>query len=91
MAEFQVTLSKEQSESLQKYIYKLTHDTVEQVRREAALSKEWLRKGEAAEYLDIAHTTLNRWIDAGLKVSTVNGVQLISKQAINEFLIEHQI
>lgn len=51
MAEFQVTLSPDQSESLQKYLYEITSKTIEQVRREAGLSKEWLRKGEAAEWI----------------------------------------
>lgn len=91
MAEFQVMLSAEQSESLQKSIYEVTSKAVEKVRREAGLSKEWLRKGETCKYIGIANSTLDRWIAEGLKISIVNGVQLISKKAINEFLIKHQI
>lgn len=91
MAEFQVTLSPDQSESLQKYLYEITSKTIEQVRREAGLSKEWLRKGEAAEWIGISINTLSQWIDEGLRVSIVNGVQLISKAEISRFLIEHQL
>ena len=91
MAEFQVTLSPDQSESLQKYLYEITSKTIEQVRREAGLSKEWLRKGEAAEWIGISINTLSLWIEDGLRVSIVNGVQLISKAEISRFLIEHQV
>ncbi|WCG32623.1 DNA-binding protein [Enterococcus dispar] len=91
MSEFQVTLSSEQSESLQKYIYELTSQTIDQVRREAGLSKEWLRKGEAADFIGISSNTLSQWVEDGLKVSIVNGVQLISKAEISRFLIEHQL
>lgn len=90
MAEFQVTLSGEQSETLQKYIYELATNAVNQVRKEAGLQKEWLRKGEMAEFIGIARTTLDSWIDEGLKISIVNGVTLISKKEVTRFLIDHQ-
>lgn len=90
MAEFQVMLSNEQSETLQKFIYELASSAVEQVRKEAGLQKEWLRKGEMAEFIGIARTTLDSWIDAGLKISIVNGVTLISKKEVTRFLIDHQ-
>lgn len=90
MAEFQVMLSSEQSETLQKFIYELATNAVEQVRKEAGLQKEWLRKGEMAEFIGIARTTLDSWIDEGLKISIVNGVTLISKKEVTSFLIDHQ-
>lgn len=90
MAEFMITLNNEQSDSLQKYIYNITSEAVKRAREDASMEKEWLRKGEMADFIGIARTTLDSWIDEGLKISIVNGVTLISKKEVTRFLIDHQ-
>lgn len=90
MPEFMITLSQDQSRDLQRSIYEMTTQAIEQVKKDAGLSKEWLRKGEMCDYIGISRSTLELWIKDGLKNSVINGVTLISKTAINEYIIEHQ-
>lgn len=85
-----VHLDPEMDKSLREYICTLTRESIDQVRKEASLSKEWLRKGEASKFIGISPKILNDWIDKGLKTSVVEGVTLISKNSITEFLIEHE-
>lgn len=89
MTKLQIVLSDEQANSLEKSVVEVITKSLEYGNSKWA-SKEWLRKGECAEHMGIARTTLDSWIKKGLKVSVVQGVQLISKQALNEFLQEHQ-
>ena len=84
-------LTSEQLNDLSSQLHKVLSQSVEQVRREAGLNKEWLKKKEAAAYIGISRTTLDDWIQAGLKISLVNGVQLISKKDITEFLVAHRV
>lgn len=90
-ASISVRLDPEMDTSLRKYIYELTRESIDQVRKETALSKEWLRKGEAAKYIGISPKILNDWIGKGLKTSVVEGITMISKSNISNFLIDYEL
>lgn len=52
---------------------------------------EWMNKQQACEYCNVAYNTLTKkFIPNGLKVSTVDGVERISKTACNEFLEKYE-
>lgn len=53
--------------------------------------KEWLKQKEACEWLNISYNTLQLWRTKGLKISTIEGITLISKKEINRFLEENEV
>lgn len=53
---------------------------------------EAMNKKQACEYLNIAYNTLmNVYIPNGLKVSIVDGIERIRKEACDEFMKQHEI
>ncbi|MGG5369578.1 helix-turn-helix domain-containing protein [Enterococcus sp. AZ196] len=52
----------------------------------------WMNKKQACEYCNVAYNTLTgKLIPNGLKVSIVDGIERISKEACDEFLKKHEI
>jgi len=83
-----VLLSREQSQALSDYVYKLVADSVESVKRDAGISQRWLRKGKAATYAGVSEGTFSSWVKQGLPCRFINGVSLFSKSDI-DFWIMH--
>jgi len=53
---------------------------------------ETMNKKQACEYLNVSYNTLvGVYIPNGLKVSIVNGIERIRKEACDDFLKEHEI
>lgn len=48
--------------------------------------KPYMNKKEAALYIGVSFNTLQKFIDKGMPVIEVDGVKLISKRDIDEFL-----
>ncbi len=48
--------------------------------------KGWMRPMTAANYADVSLRTMRNWLAAGLRHSRVNGVVLISKEHLDEWL-----
>lgn len=62
---------------------------LEQKRKELPLA---MNKKQACEYLNISYNSLvGVYIPNGLKVSVVNGIERIRKEACDEFMKEHEI
>lgn len=59
--------------------------------QEASYGKDWLKQKEACEWLNISYGTLQLWRSKGMKIATVEGITLISKEEINRFLKENQV
>ena len=58
----------------------------EAVQRER-ITKDWMDQKTTCEYLGISFGTLQNFRRLGLKISTVQGKTLVSKNEINRFLI----
>lgn len=52
---------------------------------------EWLNIKQACAYAGVSFNTLKKWIAMGLRVSTIAGMQRISKKAINDFYQENEM
>lgn len=52
---------------------------------------EYMNMKQTAEYAGISFNTLKKWIAMDLRVSTISGIQRISKKAIDDFYLEHEI
>lgn len=90
MAEIAVLLSEEQSKALQAYVYQLVTKSVADARRDAGMDKPFLNKKEAAAYIPVSETTLNKWIhNYGLPVHIIEGVSLVSKKELIEFVLNN--
>lgn len=50
------------------------------------INKPYMNKKEAAQYINVSFNTLQKFIDNGLPVIEVDGVKLLSKKDIDEFL-----
>jgi len=51
----------------------------------------WMKKKEAVKYANVDGKTLNGFIADGLTVSIKDGVQRISKKAIDEYYESHEV
>lgn len=51
----------------------------------------WMKKGEAAEYANVSANTLKKFINDGLKVSIKDGVERISKKAIDDYYLSNEV
>ncbi|GAB5055485.1 hypothetical protein NVV76_00990 [Pediococcus ethanolidurans] len=52
---------------------------------------EWLNMKQAGQYANVSFNTLKKWIAMGLRVSTIAGMQRISKTAINDFYQQNEM
>lgn len=86
----QVSLSEEQTVSLKRYIFEITKETIEEVRKSAGLDKPFLKQKYAAEYLGISVNTLKSLERQGLPSITIDGLKLYSKEEMNKFLLSKQ-
>lgn len=88
MAEVQVILAEQQAEALQNNIYQLINNAVETARRDTGLDKKFLKKKDAAKYAGVSLSTFSSWlIKYNIPVHYIDGIQLISKQDIDSFII----
>ncbi len=92
MANIQIPLPDSFQEDFKSMLTNVARQAIETAREQDAsyYGKDWLKQKEAMEWLNISYGTLQLWRSKGLKISTVAGITLISKDEINRFLIEHQ-
>lgn len=90
MDNIQVMLTSEQSASLKEYIYNITKESIEEVKREAGLDKPFLKQNAMAKYLGISVNTLKKLETYGLKSVTIDGLKLYSKEEAVKFLLQYQ-
>lgn len=86
MSTVSIVLTDEQINSLQQNIYLTITNAIAQARNDTALEKRYLRKKETCEYLGISNNTLDKWIELGFPIITINRTLLFDKQAMNEWL-----
>lgn len=51
----------------------------------------WMNKKEAAEYANVSPHTLKKFIEKGLKVSVIDGIERISKKAVDDYYLNNEI
>lgn len=79
-------LTRDQEESIRMHINSIINDAVEKNTSVKYLGREYLRIGEASDYLGITPVTLNKFIRMGLAVSIIDGTKLVSKSSIKKFV-----
>ncbi|MDG4977303.1 helix-turn-helix domain-containing protein [Lactococcus lactis] len=92
MSEFQITLTEEQTKSLQHYVFEMTSEAVKRAVSTAGSDKEWLNQGDAAKWLGVSTSTLLNYVkEYSLPCSGKGGRKFYSKTQISAWLLESQI
>lgn len=86
----EMELSPVTEEAFKKYFRELLLEQVNEIRQDEMKSRPYLNKKDMAAWLGVSKNTLDKFIKAGLKVSDINGSQLIGKQTALEFLKDHE-
>ena len=59
---------------------------VEEALKRERTAKDWMTQKELSAWLNVSYGTIQVWRGLGLKVATVMGKTLVSKQEVNRFL-----
>lgn len=84
-----IELSQTFIESYQSVFYNLAKESIEKA-QEGFSQKQFMNKKEAAAYLGVSFNTFQKIEKMGLPIIEIDGVTLIKKQDIDEFLNDHK-
>lgn len=87
---FQIVLDEQQRKELSNDIYTTVKDAIRQAREEEQCAKPYLNKKEMAKWLGVSTDTIYKLIKRGLPVTKIDGMQLIGKEAMINFLKQHE-
>ena len=88
----QLTLDENMIQTLTEAINTLYQQTLEQARRDAGISKEYLTIPQALKFIDVSRNTLtNNFIAKGLPTYVIEGKTYLKKSEINEFIASHKV
>jgi excisionase family DNA binding protein len=86
-----VELPTEFNEELRKMMFDTALEAFQKAGEGKALP-EFMKLGEACEYLSVSRVTMDRLIrNHGLKASVIGGITRVSKRDVIEFMKAHQI
>nr|WP_321315949.1 helix-turn-helix domain-containing protein [uncultured Ligilactobacillus sp.] len=87
---FQVVLDEQQRKELSNDIYNTVKNAINKAKQEEQHAKPYLNKKEMAKWLGVSTDTIYKFIRNGLPVANIDGMQLIGKETIINFLKEHE-
>ncbi|WP_290032802.1 helix-turn-helix domain-containing protein [Ligilactobacillus cholophilus] len=87
---FQVVLDEQQRKELSNDIYNTVKNAISKAKQEEQHAKPYLNKKEMAKWLGVSTDTIYKFIRNGLPVANIDGMQLIGKETIINFLKEHE-
>lgn len=89
-AELKIQISEEFNASFEAYLKETARNVIQEVMNNPIERKQYLNKGEAAAYIGVSRTILEKLIHKGLPIVTIESKVLISKEEIHNFLKEIQ-
>lgn len=84
-----VQLSNENLDVLEKRIVQQIERVLFEKSIETQSVKVYMNKKEACEYIGVSFNTLKKFIDQGLRVVEVAGIEMIRKVDVDEFFENH--
>lgn len=90
MANLQIPIPDALQDELKDMIRNAATQAIEEAVQRERITKDWMDQKTACEYLGISFGTLQNFRRLGLKISTVQGKTLISKNEINRFLKSYE-
>lgn len=88
---FEITLTPEQTKSLQQFIFEATNEAVQKAVQVAGTDKDWLNQADMAIWLGTSTSTLLSYVKDGLPVSDHNGRKFYSKREVTKWLLSKQV
>lgn len=79
------------TEELQKSIQDIYHQTLQQARRDAGASIEYMTRNQVMEVFEVSNNTLTNWISKGLPVVKVGQKVFFKKSDLYDFFERHKI
>lgn len=90
MAEMSVSMNQDFTRGIEKSIERLTRELIEEIKERESNEDYWMNLTQAAKWVGVSYNTLKKWRVLGLRVTTLEGINLISRKEINRFLEEKQ-
>lgn len=78
-------LNETQTKELQRYIFELTNEAVQQAIRNAGTDKEFLNQKEMTSWVGVSSTTLRSYVNEGITMIVIGGRNLYSKKKYLNF------
>ncbi|MDN5403429.1 MAG: DNA-binding protein [Lactococcus sp.] len=88
---FNITLTEEQTKTLQQFIFEATTEAVQRAVSVAGSDKDFLNQSAMSDWLGVSTSTLINYTRDGLPVSTQNGRKFYSKKQVTKWLLAKQI
>ncbi|WP_320164315.1 helix-turn-helix domain-containing protein [uncultured Trichococcus sp.] len=90
MANLQIPIPDTFQDELKMMIRNAAAQAIEEAVQRENLAKDWMTQKELQAWLNVSYGTVQVWRGLGLKVATVQGKTLVSKQEVNRFLESYQ-
>lgn len=90
MANLQIPIPDTLQDELKMMIRNAAAQAIEEAINRENLAKDWMTQKELSAWLNISYGTIQVWRGLGLRVATVQGKTLVSKQEVNRFLESYQ-
>lgn len=86
----EVMLSKEQTASLQQFIFETTKSAIAEAKATAGVDRRFMRKGETADWLGISRNSLNKLEREGMKSIVIDGITFFDREEVTKYLLAKQ-
>lgn len=84
-----VQISQESASYYENMLLSLANSVVERT-KEGLNQKQYMNKKEASQYIGVSFNTFQKMVKLGLPIIEIDGIKLVSKQDIDNFLEEHK-
>lgn len=91
MPELKIPIPETFGDELKMMIRNAAAQAIDEAVERESRAKDWMTQKELCAWLGVSYGTIQVWRGLGLKVATVQGKTLVSKQEVNRFLESHQI
>ncbi|MCO7026823.1 DNA-binding protein [Tetragenococcus halophilus] len=86
----EVMLTEDQQASLQRFVYETTKQAIAEAQHNAGVDKQFMRKGECAEWLGISRNSLNKLEREGMPSIVIDGITFFNRDTVTEYLLSKQ-
>lgn len=91
MANVSIELPAAFDESIKRHLTAVANATIEQVRRDMTITKDYLSFNEVTGHvLDISRTTLDKWVSMGLPVYRIDAKRYFKRSDLYNFIEQYK-
>lgn len=91
MTNVSIELPESFDNAIEKHLYAIATATIEQVRKDMSITKEYLSFNEVtSNVLDVSRGTLEKWIETGLPVYKIDAKRYFKRADLYNFIEKHK-